>query len=187
MRKNRKTLPAIGPARLGKMAHHKKKRSRKKNTEVIDELDEQPSDPGPHPAKSSAESGAKRQPQPAPEIRQKNESAVRLFVRQTLLMEMVEPDLVVKKSPIAGDGVFANKEISAGSCLGVSHVKREGGKYDITDLGHMHNHSYEPNCENVMSNGTRRLYALRDIAPGEEITVDYTLQPDLEQPQPNWN
>ncbi len=167
------------------MAHHEKKRSRKKSSEAIDELDEQPSDPGPHPAAEDAKNPPK--PGPAPTISQKKESAVRLFVRQILLMEMVKPDLVVKKSPIAGDGVFANKEISAGSCLGVSHVKKEGGKYDITDLGHMHNHSYEPNCENVMSNGTRRLYALRDIAPGEEITVDYTLQPDLEQPQPNWH
>ena len=29
---------------------------------------------------------------------------------------------------------------------------------------------------------TRNLIASRDIEPGEEITVNYRLQPDLEQP-----
>ena len=175
---------------LVKMPYKRKKKQssavkKKNNPDAIDELDEQPSDPGPHPGEAAAKSTPK--PAPTPAIKQRSENFIRHFVRQALLKEMMEPDLIVKKSPIAGEGVFANKEIPTGSCLGISHTKRENGKYDITDLGHMHNHSHEPNCENVMSDGIRRLYALRDIVPGEEITVDYTLQPDLEQPQPNWH
>ena len=50
----------------------------------------------------------------------------------------------------------------------------------------MHNHSRNPNCHNVLIGNKRHLVASRDINQGEELTTDYTLQPDLEQPQEDW-
>jgi uncharacterized protein len=55
----------------------------------------------------------------------------------------------------------------------------EGGKYvcplefNQVDIGYYLNHSKEPNCytnDVLVDNG---FYALRDIAVGEELTVDY--------------
>ena len=51
----------------------------------------------------------------------------------------------------------------------------------------MHNHSDDPNCHNELVNGKQRfLVASRDIDEGEELTTDYRLQPDLEQPSERW-
>jgi SET domain-containing protein len=35
------------------------------------------------------------------------------------------------------------------------------------------NHSCKPNAQLVIRNGRVEFYALRDISPGDEITVDY--------------
>lgn len=35
------------------------------------------------------------------------------------------------------------------------------------------NHCCDPNSDALVKNGTLIIYALREIAPGEEITVDY--------------
>ena len=39
------------------------------------------------------------------------------------------------------------------------------------------NHSCEPNCETSLEGDKVFVYALRDIAPGEELTYDYNLHP----------
>jgi uncharacterized protein len=41
------------------------------------------------------------------------------------------------------------------------------------NLGRYINHACRPNCEAVLRKGRMMLVALRDIAPGEEITLDY--------------
>jgi SET domain-containing protein len=41
------------------------------------------------------------------------------------------------------------------------------------NLGRYINHACRPNCEAVLRNGQMVFAALRDIAPGEEITLDY--------------
>jgi hypothetical protein len=38
----------------------------------------------------------------------------------------------------------------------------------------------------MMKDGVRYLYTNKNLNPGEEVTVDYTLQPDLEQPIATW-
>jgi hypothetical protein len=50
----------------------------------------------------------------------------------------------------------------------------------------MYNHSAEPNCYNKRVGDQRFLVTIRPIKAGEELTGDYRLQPDLEQPQPGW-
>jgi SET domain-containing protein len=41
------------------------------------------------------------------------------------------------------------------------------------NLGRYINHACRPNCEAVLRKGQMMFVALRDIAPGEEITLDY--------------
>jgi len=94
----------------------------------------------------------------------------------------------IGKSKLGGDGVFASKDIKKGDNIGLLHTIIElGNKYDFTELGKMHNHSDEPNCHNEKIKNKRYLVASTDIKKGEELTTDYRLQPDLEQPQEWFN
>ena len=150
-------------------------------------LDEKPSDPGPNPGKSNA--SKKRKPSSAsesPTTNIKSEYLLRAIVKSILLEEQVGGTLEIMPSEIAGMGVFAIADIPAGTNLGTAHIKLPDGGYHVTELGHFHNHSYKPNCINRMEDGVRSLYAAQDIFPYEEITVDYTQQPDLEQPKKDW-
>lgn len=47
------------------------------------------------------------------------------------------------------------------------------------------NHSCAPNCETYVFDGRAYLYAMRDIARGEELTFDYRLGPPPGAPQPD--
>jgi len=100
--------------------------------------------------------------------------------QQEMTIEQTVP-LHLADSKIEGTGVFAIKDIAQGANLGISHLAA-GDAYIPTNLGAFHNHSDEPNAGNVLRRGIRRLFALQDIQAGDEITVDYRQQPDLEQP-----
>ena len=118
----------------------------------------------------------------------KKESMIRSFVKQILIEATIDEEMwEVSKSPIHGVGVYSTIDIPAGTNLGVAHVKKPNGRYDITELGHNHNHSYNPNCVNKMIDNVRYLFAIDDIPAHSEITVDYTKQKDLEQPKPGWS
>ena len=95
---------------------------------------------------------------------------------------------LVGDSKIQGKGVFANKKMKKGDVVGLLHnIIELGDKYEFTELGKLHNHSDDPNCHNELVDGKQRfLVASRDIDEGEELTTDYRLQPDLEQPSKNW-
>ena len=114
------------------------------------------------------------------------ESLLRKMIAKILIESTIKESWTVDASPIHGSGVFSTDEIPAGTNLGIAHVLKNNGSYHVTELGHNHNHSYEPNCANKMIDGTRYLFAKGDIPAGEEITVDYTMQPDLEQPKAYW-
>ena len=102
--------------------------------------------------------------------------------------ETSEKKYYVDKSDIQGQGVFANKDLKEGEIIGLLHViKKLGWDYDFTELGEMHNHSDNPTCHNLLMGNKRFLVASKDLKKGEELTTDYTLQPDLEQPKENWN
>ena len=94
--------------------------------------------------------------------------------------------LTIKKSKIEGLGLYATDDIYEDLCLGVTHV------YDLrfennlvrTPLGGFINHSDNPNCiirteeegSSIIEKGfpiRNYLYSLRDIKPGEELTVKY--------------
>jgi len=87
----------------------------------------------------------------------------------------------VSKSKItnADKGLFAKKEIKQGERIGLAH--RQG--QPVGTLGKMHNHSDEPTMYSVKVGDKRYVYAKRDLKPGEELTTNYRMQPELEQPE----
>ncbi len=114
--------------------------------------------------------------------------------------------LVVRPSPIDSVGVFTSKPIRKGTRI----VEYEGERitpeeadrrydgavrtylYELEDgktiidghgLGAFLNHSCDPNCESEESKGRVWLFAIRDIAAGEELVWDYNLRGD-EEPAP---
>jgi SET domain-containing protein len=91
---------------------------------------------------------------------------------------------VVRPSPIHGNGVFANQDFKKGDFIN-THFK---AAYKITDFGKHVNHSSSPNAiSKRLSDNSFKTYALKNIAKNDEITLDYTVNQDLEQPQPNWS
>jgi len=83
------------------------------------------------------------------------------------------------KIPNADKGLFAKELIKKGEKIGLAH--RDG--QPVGKLGHMHNHSEEANMHSVKLGNKRYVYAKRDIQPGEELTTNYRMQPELEQPE----
>jgi SET domain-containing protein len=107
------------------------------------------------------------------------------------------PGLAVKKSHINGKGCFATvrfargKKIAeyTGELISDAEANRRAHRrvlricaidYDWSLDGsrggngtHYMNHSCEPNCYMKILYGHIQFYALRDILPGEEITIDY--------------
>tara|TARA_Y100001963_G_scaffold142253_1_gene211523 strand:- start:164 stop:547 length:384 start_codon:yes stop_codon:yes gene_type:complete len=99
--------------------------------------------------------------------------------------------LFIKPSDIHGKGIFAGEYIPEGTQIGITAIRNGGDNWVLPTLGRWHNHSEEPTCYSVISapiegeKYTRTMIAGRNILPGEEITVDYREQPEMEQPG-NW-
>ena len=121
------------------------------------------------------------------------------------------PLIEVRSSALHGLGVFAARHIRRGTriieYLGerVSHAEADR-RYEEKDAGDAHtflfivdartvidagvggndarfvNHGCDPNCESVIEN--RRVYieAVRAIEPGEELTYDYQIQREPDDP-----
>jgi hypothetical protein len=88
------------------------------------------------------------------------------------------------KSGIEGKGTFAKQNIQPGDYIGKVHtINQLFTDYDFTDLGKNHNHSDDPNVKNVLIGNERHLVAIKPINKGTELTSNYRLQPDLEQPE----
>lgn len=108
----------------------------------------------------------------------------------------------VKETKEKGYGVFAKKEIKAGTIIG-DYLGRviETAQYDLdndknglylmylTDQAsiypnlkepgpHLLNHSCTPNCWIYTYKGHTLFFALRKIKPGEELTISYLLSPN---------
>ena len=93
----------------------------------------------------------------------------------------------VERSPIHGAGVFAGRPIFRDDPIGLAHWRDSRSQWHATALGRYHNHSERPTARSILSaNGMRQLFANINLAPGDEITVDYRMQPEFEQPQAGW-
>jgi len=117
---------------------------------------------------------------------QKPDSDLGTIVKGVIAEEQ-QATFKVMPSSIAGVGAFVQTLTPADTDLGAAQILKPSGRYEITQLGKRHNHSDNPTCYNAWIGNERHLFPYRDLQPGEEITVDYTLQPDLEQPQPGWS
>lgn len=88
------------------------------------------------------------------------------------------PDCVtIRVSDIDGLGLFCVTYINKGYSLGISHVEdsRFPNRYIRTPLGGFINHDETPNCKTVDMDGYKYLTAAKDIEPGEELTLRYTM------------
>jgi uncharacterized protein len=126
-------------------------------------------------------------------------------------MGTAAPLLEVRDSRLHGLGVFATRRIPRGTrvieYLGerVSHTEADS-RYDHKDAGDNHtflfildartvidagvdgnearfmNHSCEPNCESLIENQRVYIDAIRTIEAGEELTYDYQIQREADDP-----
>lgn len=126
--------------------------------------------------------------------------------------EAAAPPILVRDSNVHGRGVFATRRIEKGEriieYLGerVSHEEADR-RYELKEENDSHtflfivdsktvidagvdgndarffNHSCDPNCESVVEK--RRVYieAIRAIEPGEEMTYDYQIYKDEDDPE----
>ena len=89
-------------------------------------------------------------------------------------------------SDIHDIGLFAKEKIKMGHDFGICHLKL-GKKIFRTPLGGFINHSDNPNCIKTMFRVSNlhdatlkmdykawRLFAIKDIKEGEELTLEYT-------------
>ncbi len=81
---------------------------------------------------------------------------------------------IVKDSPIAGKGLFADRDILAMEELGTASV---GGMR--SEFGRYVNHSDKPNLSYELVKDSMVVYSKRDIKKDEEFTVDYRKNKDL--------
>ena len=86
-------------------------------------------------------------------------------------------ELTIKKSYIEGLGLFTNKNLSANTDFGVSHIKddRFENGYIRTPLGGFVNHADVPNCEFYKDGDYIRFRTIRNINIGHELTAHYWL------------
>ncbi len=117
------------------------------------------------------------------------------------------PGLTIKKSPIEGQGCFSTAQFKrwhkiaeyTGELISAAEAKRRAGRKRLRICGidhlwsldgskggngtHYINHSCEPNAFMKIVYDHILFIALRDIEPGEEITIDYysTLHSDTKR------
>ena len=91
--------------------------------------------------------------------------------------------LTIRESSIEGLGLFATKHFEKNTIIGITHVRDKRFQHGFirTPLGGFINHSDDPNTETIGSGkgwvdvGVLALRSIRDIDPGEEILLKYSL------------
>ena len=92
----------------------------------------------------------------------------------------------IDKSNIHGKGVIATKKIKPGEYINTALYKAGDDYFDTTTFGGFLNHSYKPNARTRFEEDFYRTYSETGIEPGDEITVDYKKNKELEQPGDDW-
>ncbi len=82
-------------------------------------------------------------------------------------------ELHIKDSPVAGQGLFAKKDIPRDTYLGMSHLIL-GEIIYRTPLGGFINHSDTPNCLKYFEDGFYFIKTMNSIKAGEELFLKYT-------------
>jgi hypothetical protein len=107
-----------------------------------------------------------------------------LIVKKSNMDSMLKPNFKIGNSPIHGKGVIATKQMVPGEKINIAIFKNI--IYHGTRFGSHLNHSYHPNAITKDEGDRYVTYCSKKIIPGDEITVDYTVNPELEQPDPSW-
>jgi len=93
----------------------------------------------------------------------------------------------IKDSIIHGKGTHSKEHFKPGDYINCCVSKIKGTfEFDITHFGKYLNHSYEPSSEIKREKPVYNVYALKEINPGDEVTVDYTQTPEFKQPDDDW-
>ena len=79
-------------------------------------------------------------------------------------------ELIIKKSPIEGLGLYSTKDIKANIFIGVTHIFDEKfeNNYIRTPLGGFYNHSNEPNVQRMITNILPKLKFADQAPPIED-------------------
>lgn len=110
------------------------------------------------------------------------------ILEQLYLDDLVNNNYQIKKSDIHGFGAFSKEKFNKGEFINTHIFIYQDGKPYATKFGRMLNHSNTPNAiSNKEDDGCYRVYALSDVNPGDEITLDYKVNKDLEQPEKHWS
>lgn len=89
-------------------------------------------------------------------------------------------DIYQAPSNIEGEGMFAGKPFKKGDLIGLAHSNGQ----PTSQLGRMHNHDENsPTMISKKSGNDRFVFAAKDLQPGDELTTNYRMQPELEQPE----
>ncbi len=98
------------------------------------------------------------------------------------MAEFVLDNYEIKDSDIDRNGVFAVKDFKPNEFINTAIIGQK-----TTHFGGFLNHSSFPNAITKKGEKDYKTYALKPIKAGDEITVDYTVNKDLEQPESDWN
>ena len=98
-------------------------------------------------------------------------------------LKYLNNNYVIRSSPIHGNGIFSKKNFNKGEFIN-THFDSD---FNITEFGKFLNHSKDPNARSFkQTDSSYQTYAIKPINNNDEITLDYTVNPELEQPQKNW-
>jgi len=107
-----------------------------------------------------------------------------LIVRKSNMDSSLTPNFKIGSSDIHGKGVIATTEFSPDDRINIAIFKNI--IYHGTKFGSHLNHSSHPNAITKDEGDRYVTYCKSSIKPGDEITVDYTENPELEQPDSSW-
>jgi len=89
-------------------------------------------------------------------------------------------DVYQAPSNIEGNGMFAGRPYKKGEMIGLAHQDGQ----PASELGKMHNHDENsPTMVSKKEGNQRYVYASKDLKKGDELTTNYRMQPELEQPE----
>ena len=90
---------------------------------------------------------------------------------------------VIRSSPIHGNGIFTKGPFRKGDFIN-THFDVDG---KITEFGAFLNHSSDPTARSIkQKDNSYRTYAEKDVKKDDEITLDYTINKEFEQPEEGW-
>jgi len=110
-----------------------------------------------------------------------------IIERKKKMDDILIKNFKVDDSDIHGKGIIASKMLQPGEFINVALFKgQDGDTFHTTKFGAYVNHSSSPNAITQRDGDKYLTYAGKKINNGDEVTVDYTRNLELEQPDPSW-